>query len=78
MLKLVEGCGWLFKLRQQYDCSVHILQNLFVLQYQVANHIVGERKTCDEKTSLQRGKCGDKECKAVPGNAEDGHLNAFK
>ena len=38
-------------LRQQYECSVHIPQNPLVLQYQVANHRVGERKTHDEKSS---------------------------
>ena len=40
------------QLKQQYDCSVHILQNPLVLQYQVANHIVGKRKTHDEKISI--------------------------
>ena len=66
MLKLVEGCGWLVKLRQQYDCNVHILQNLLALQYQVANHIVGERKTHDEKISIWCGKCGDKGMQSIP------------
>lgn len=48
------GGGWErpVMLSQQYDCRVHILQNLLVLRNQVADCIVGERKTHDEKISI--------------------------
>lgn len=78
MLKLVEGCGWLVKLRQQYDCNVHILQNLLALQYQVANHIVGERKTHDEKISIWCGQCGGKGMQSIPWEHRGGAFECFQ
>lgn len=73
MLKLVEGCGWLVKLSSSMT-AMFIVKSPFAFK-QGLNHIVGERKTHDEK--FPYGVVSViKECKAFLGTQV--HLNAFK